>query len=206
MDTRTSPIRLRLERLRDALRRHSLDAVLVPSSDPHLSEYLPERWQGRVWLSGFTGSMGTLAVTLDRAALFADSRYWVQAQAELSGTGIDLVKVSSGAAAHHIEWLLQEVPAGHAIAVDGQVLGLAPAQQLRAALERAGVKLRTDLDLFSEVWTDRPALPQAPVYEHAAPQAPLGRAGKLALVREAMARHGATHHLISTVDDIAWLT
>jgi Xaa-Pro aminopeptidase len=66
--------------------------------------------------------------------------------------------------------------------------------------------MRTDLDLFSEVWTDRPALPQAPVYEHAAPQAPLGRAGKLALVREAMARHGATHHLISTVDDLAWLT
>ena len=206
MDTRTSPIRLRLERVRDALRRHSLDAVLVPSSDPHLSEYLPERWQGRVWLSGFTGSMGTLAVTLDRAALFADSRYWVQAQAELAGTGIDLVKVASGAATHHIDWLLQEVPAGHAVAVDGQVLGLAPAQQLRSALERAGVRLRTDLDLFSEVWTDRPALPQAPVYEHAAPQAPLGRAGKLALVREAMARHGATHHLISTVDDIAWLT
>ena len=117
MDTRTSPIRLRLERLRDALRRHDLDAVLVPSSDPHLSEYLPERWQGRVWLSGFTGSMGTLAVTLDKAALFADSRYWVQAQAEIDGTGIELVKVSSGAATHHIEWLLQEVPTGHAVAV-----------------------------------------------------------------------------------------
>ena len=206
MDTRTSPIRLRLERIRDALRRHGLDAVLVPSSDPHLSEYLPERWQGRVWLSGFTGSMGTLAVTLDRAALFADSRYWEQVQVELAGTGIDLVKVSSGAATHHIEWLLQQVPAGHAMAVDGQVLGLAAAQQLRGAMERAGVRLRTDLDLFSEVWTDRPDLPQAAVYEHAAPHAPVDRASKLAQVREAMARHGATHHLISTVDDIAWVT
>ncbi len=206
MDTRTSPERLRLERLRDAMRHHQLDAVLVPSSDPHLSEYLPARWQGRVWLSGFTGSMGTLAVTLDRAALFADSRYWVQAQAQIDGTGVELVKVSSGAATHHIEWLAGAVPAGGAVAVDGQVLGLAAALQLRGALDRAGVRLRADLDLFDEVWTDRPALPRAAVYEHLAPQAPAGRAAKLALVRAAMAAQGANHHWISTVDDIAWLT
>ena len=87
MDTRTNVFRLRIERVRDALRRQGLAAVLVPSSDPHLSEYLPERWQGREWLSGFTGSMGTLVVTLDAACVFADSRYWVQAEAELAGTG-----------------------------------------------------------------------------------------------------------------------
>src|SRR4249920_2266819 len=86
MDTRTSPIRLRIERVREALQRHGAEAVLVPSSDPHLSEYLPERWQAREWLSGFTGSMGTLVVTLSQAALFADSRYWVQAEAQLAGT------------------------------------------------------------------------------------------------------------------------
>ena len=80
MDTLTSPFRLRIERVRDALKRHGLAAVLVPSSDPHLSEYLPERWQGRLWLSGFTGSMGTLVVTRNTAAVFADSRYWVQAE------------------------------------------------------------------------------------------------------------------------------
>jgi Xaa-Pro aminopeptidase len=207
MDTRTSPIRLRLERARDALRRHGLHALLVPSSDPHLSEYLPERWQARQWLSGFTGSMGTLAVTPDRAALFADSRYWVQAQAQLAGTGIDLVKIGGPAAAtQHLDWLAEATPRGGTVAVDGKVLGLAAAQQLRAALERGGRALRTDLDLIDEAWPERPGLPAAPVYEHGAPHAPHPRAGKLAAVREAMAGHGATHHLVSTVDDIAWIT
>ena len=98
MDTRTSPIRLRLERVRDALKQHQMAALLVPSSDPHLSEYLPGRWQGREWLSGFTGSMATLVVTTERAALFADSRYWVQAESELAGTGIELVRIASGTA------------------------------------------------------------------------------------------------------------
>ncbi|MEP7295618.1 MAG: aminopeptidase P family protein [Burkholderiales bacterium] len=205
MDTRTSPFRLRIEKVRDALRRHGLAAVLVPSSDPHLSEYLPERWQGRQWLSGFTGSMGTLVVTLDTAVVFADSRYWVQAEAELAGTGTELAKIATGNSTFHIEWLAQHVPAGQTLGVDGSVLGLAAAQQLRSALDAAGVKLRTDFDVLAEVWPERPGLPTAPVYEHLAPQAPLTRAAKLANVRAAMAAHGATHHFISTVDDIAWL-
>ena len=90
MDTRTSPIRLRITQLRELLVQEHVHALLVPSADPHLSEYLPERWQARQWLSGFTGSMGTLVVTVERAALFADSRYWAQAEAELEGTGIEL--------------------------------------------------------------------------------------------------------------------
>ena len=101
MDTRTSPARLRIERVRDALKAHDLAALLVLSSDPHLSEYLPERWQTRQWLSGFTGSMATLVVTQDEAALFADSRYWTQAEAELAGSGIALVKIPTGTATHH---------------------------------------------------------------------------------------------------------
>jgi len=205
MDTRTSPIRLRLERVRDALKQHQLTAVLVPSSDPHLSEYLPERWQGRQWLSGFTGSMGTLVVTLDDAALFADSRYWVQAEAEIAGTGISLVKIPTGTAPHHVDWLASHVPAGQSVGVDGSVLGLAAAQHLRGQLDKANVKLNTDFDVLKEVWAERPGLPGAPVYEHKAPHAPLSRAAKLAQVREAMARQGATQHFVSTVDDIAWL-
>ena len=205
MDTRTSPYRLRIEKVRDALQRHGLAAVLVPSSDPHLSEYLPERWQGRQWLSGFTGSMGTLVVTLDSAALFADSRYWVQAEAELTSTGTELVKIPTGNSTQHLDWLARHVPAGATVGVDGSVLGLAAAQQLAAVLAQAGVKLRTDFDALAEVWPERPGLPVAAVYEHRAPQAPLARADKLARVREAVARHGATHHFISTLDDIAWL-
>src|ERR1700712_1474463 len=205
MDTRTSTHRLRIEKVRDALKRHDLAAVLVPSSDPHLSEYLPERWQGRQWLSGFTGSMGTLVVTLDTAAVFADSRYWVAAEAELAGTGTELVKVPTGNATAHVDWLAAHVPAGQTIGVDGSVLGLASAQHLKAALDRAGVQLRTDFDALAEVWPERPGLPTAPVYEHVAPQAPRSRADKLAAVRQAFAAHGATHHFISTVDAIAWV-
>ena len=206
MDTRTSAQRLRIERLRDVLQRRGAHALLVPSADPHLSEYLPERWQGRQWLSGFTGSMGTLVVTLDRAALFADSRYWEQAERELDGSGIELVRIPTGAAVHHIEWIIRTLARGQTLAVDGQVLGLAAAQQLKSALDSAGLTLRTDLDLLDELWPERPGLPAQPVYEHAAPQATVSRADKLAQVRERLREAGATHHFVSTVDDIAWIT
>ena len=206
MDTRTSPIRLRITQIQEALARAAVHALLVPSSDPHLSEYLPGRWQARQWFSGFTGSMATLVVTVERSALFADSRYWVQAEAELAGTGIELVKIPTGSSMAHLEWLAAQVPAGQTVAVDGQVLGLAAAGQLRSALGKAGVLLQTDCDLLDAVWPERPALPTQAVYEHLAPHASVPRSAKLAAVREAMQRHGATHHLVSTVDDVAWLT
>jgi Xaa-Pro aminopeptidase len=205
MDTRTSPSRLRIEQLQQALRQRGLAAVVVPSSDPHLSEYLPERWQGRQWLSGFTGSMGTLVVTREHAAVFADSRYWTQAERELAGSGIDLVKIPTGLGAHHVEWLVQQLQPGDIVAVDGDVLGLAAAHLLGGALERAGMRLETTVDLLDDVWGDRPPLPGEPVYEHEAPHAPLARAEKLRQVRDAFMRQGATHHFLSTVDDIAWL-
>ena len=206
MDTRTAPIRQRLTELRQALARHGLAALLLPSADPHLSEYLPERWQGRVRYSGFTGSMGTLVVTTERAVVFADSRYWVQAEAELAGTGVELFKIPTGAATHHLNWLADNLPTGATLAVDGAVLGLASAKALGDALAAKGIVLRTDLDLLDEVWADRPGLPAAPVYEHHAPHAAVSRAAKLANVRQAMLQHGASHHFVSTVDDIAWIT
>ena len=205
MDQRTSPIRLRLQRVRDTLTSLEVAAVLVPSSDPHLSEYLPERWQGRQWLSGFTGSMATLVVTTDRAALFADSRYWVQAEAELAGTGIELMKIPAGNSLLHIDWLAAQVPAGRTVGVDGQVLGLAAARALQTALDARGVHLRTDLDLMNAVWPDRPALPAPPIREHLPPHATMRRADKLAAVRVAMSREGAQWHFLSTLDDIAYL-
>ena len=205
MDTRTSPARLRIHQLREAMQHHAVDAILVPSSDPHLSEYLPAHWQSREWLSGFTGSMGTLVVSRTKAALFADSRYWTQAEAELAGSSIVLERITSASSPAHVEWLAREATAGQTVAVDAQVIGLAAAQKLRTALDAAGVALRTDIDLFAEVWADRPALPAAPVYEHEAPHATQPRADKLAQLRAAMQAHGATHHLVSTLDDIAWL-
>ena len=205
MDTRLSEIKLRIARLRDALRNAGAHAILVPSADPHLSEYLPRRWQAREVLSGFTGSMGTLVVTLDDAQLFADSRYWTQAERELAGSGIALFKIPSGASVQHISWLAERLQPGQTLVVDGQVLGLALAQQLRAAMGARGVRIDTTLDLIDHAWDERPGLPDAPIYEHAAPQATVSRADKLRQVREAMTRHGVTHHLISSVDDVAWL-
>ncbi len=205
MDTRTSETRLRIDQLRDAMRAAGVQAVLVPSADPHLSEYLPERWQGRQWLSGFTGSVGSLVVTQDRAALFADSRYWTQAEAQIAGSGIALEKMASGASTQYIDWIAQQLRPGQTLAVDGQVLGLSLASTLRHAMTRAGLTLRTDLDLLQAIWPQRPGLPAEPVYEHLPPQATVSRGEKLARVRAAMASAGASHHLISTVDDIAWL-
>jgi Xaa-Pro aminopeptidase len=206
MDTRVSDQRLRVQRVQEALVQRGWHALLVPSSDPHLSEYLPAHWQARQWLSGFTGSMGTLVVTVDRAAVFADSRYWTQAEAELAGTGIELVRIGTGAATTHVDWLADHVPRGATVAVDGAVLSLAGAQLLRNALAAAGAALHTADDLVDVVWPDRPALPAEAVYEHLAPHATAPRSHKLQRVRDAMRAAGATRHFVSTVDDIAWIT
>ncbi len=206
MDTRIIPVRARIQAVQAALVARGWHALLVPSADPHLSEYLPGRWQAREWLSGFTGSMGTLVVTVDRALLFADSRYWVQAEAELAGSGIELERVATGGSTAHVDWLAAHTPRGGTVAVDGRVLALATARALREALERSGATLRSDVDLIDEVWSGRPALPGAPVYEHVAPHASTPRADKLAAVRAAMRERGATHHFVSSVDDVAWVT
>jgi Xaa-Pro aminopeptidase len=205
MDLSTPTIRTRLQTVRQLLKTHSVAALLVPSSDPHLSEYLPERWQGRQWLSGFTGSMGTLVVTPTQAALFADSRYWVQADTELAGTGISLIKINTGADSHIIDWLIQNLPPNQTVAVDANVLSLAAARRYQNGLREHPLQLRGDLDIFKTAWPQRPGLPNTAVYEHTRPQATQSRTEKFQQVRQAMQQAGATHHLLSTVDDIAWM-
>jgi Xaa-Pro aminopeptidase len=196
----------RIELLRGAMAREALAAVLVPSSDPHISEYLPEHWQGRQWLSGFTGSVGTLVVTADFAGVWVDSRYWTMADAQLAGTGIALMKMMAGQqSAPHVDWLAENVAAGETVAVDGAVLGVAAARALQDALTARGIVLRTDLDLLDAVWPERPGLPSEKVYEHVAPQASVTRPEKLAEVRRVMREKGAQWHFISTLDDLAWL-
>jgi Xaa-Pro aminopeptidase len=201
----THSVRDRLAQVQQRLDKRGLGALLVPSSDPHLSEYLPPRWQGREWLTGFTGSVATLAITPKKAALFADSRYWSQAERELNGSGVELVKVPSAASTAHIDWLIAETPKGRPVAVDGTVLALAAARHLRSALERAGLALSAGEDLLEEAWPGRPGLPREPIYAHGAPHADASRAERLGQVRQAMARHQASHHLVSTVDDLCWL-
>jgi Xaa-Pro aminopeptidase len=206
LDSRRATVRARIEALRQAMARNGLAAVIVPSSDPHLSEYLPERWKGREWLSGFTGSVGTLIVARDTAGVWVDSRYWTQAEVQLAGTGIDLMKVPGASSLAHVEWLADTLKSGDTVGVDGTVLGLAAGRALESALTAKGIRLRTDLDILAEVWPDRSSLPVPPIYEHVAPYASTARAAKLATVREEMRKAGATHHFVSTLDDIAWLT
>ena len=131
----------RLARLRAAMARHQVDAFIVPSADPHLSEYLPGRWKGREWLSGFTGSVGTFIATRDFAGVWTDGRYYTQAEEELAGTEIQLMKIPSGASLLHIDWLADNLDEGQTVAVDARVLGLAVARLLGDALaevENAG--------------------------------------------------------------------
>ncbi|WP_336357182.1 aminopeptidase P family protein [Pseudomonas granadensis] len=194
----------RLAHTRELMRREGIHALLVPSADPHLSEYLPGYWQGRQWLSGFHGSVGTLIVTADFAGVWADSRYWEQATKELKGSGIELVKLQPGQPSP-LDWLAEQTPEGGVVAVDGAVMAVASARTLNSKLEARGARLRTDIDLLQDVWSDRPSLPNAPIYQHLPPQATVSRGEKLARLRETLQERGADWHFIATLDDIAWL-
>ena len=195
----------RIASLRERMAAQDLTAIIVPSADPHLSEYLPEYWQGRLWLSGFTGSVGTLVVTADFAGLWTDSRYWVHAAAQLEGTGISLEKLAPGRP-NHIDWLATHLAEGNSVAVDGNVLSIAEQDKLLDAFDANDITLITERDVLTEIWTDRPALPSAKLYQHDAQFVAQSATDKLAAVRSGMQEAGATHHLLSSLDDIAWLT
>ncbi len=200
-----STARNRIQSLRQAMRRHRVDACVIPSADPHLSEYLPARWMGREWLSGFTGSTGTLVVTADFAGLWTDGRYWEQAEIQLAGSDIYLMKITGSDVYAHIAWLAHTLHTGQTVAVDGAVLGWSVARMMSEQFKSKLILLRTDIDLLHDIWPDRPALPPAPVYEHPAPFADVTRPAKLSATRHAMRQHNADWHFISTLDDIAWL-
>lgn len=200
-----SPAAARIHALRDVLARHGISALLVPSADPHLSEYLPGRWQGRAWASGFTGSVGTLIVTPSFAGVWVDSRYFTQADTELAGSGIARMSLPASGSAAHLDWLAENLPEGGVLAVDADVLGYAASRALKAAVAKRRATLRTDLDLLGEAWPDRPAMPTAPIFEHLPPFATVTRAAKIARAREALTTAGADHHFASTLDDVAWL-
>ena len=191
--------------LRRAMQQARVDACLIPSADPHLSEYLPEYWQIRKWLTGFTGSVGTVVVTQDFAGIWVDSRYWVQAQAELAHSGVTLMKIGVATDPAHAAWLGEHVPYGGVVAVDGRALGLAAREALLEQLSARSIKLELTVDLPGQCWLDRPVLPSSPVRDLPVDIAGQSRMEKLARVRDEMARLGVQWHLVSTLDDIAWL-
>ena len=197
----TSPVEL----LRTAMRTAGVDACLIPSADPHLSEYLPAYWQLRGWLTAFTGSVGTVVVTADAAFVWVDSRYWVQAENELAGTAFSLKKTVTATDPAPMQWLAEHVVQHGVVAVDGRTLSVADRAVLLARFEARDLRLELSLDLPGQCWRDRPDLPDTPVSDLALEYAGQDRIQKIGRVRQAMFEQGAQWHLLSTLDDIAWL-
>ena len=195
----------KLAALRALMRDNKTDAYVVMSADPHMSEYLPAYWQVRLWLTGFTGSVGTLVVTQDFAGLWVDGRYWVQAEKELAGTGFVLQKLTQEEHSTHVAWLAKNLPQDAVVGVDGRALSIAQYQSLSLALAQKNVRIDTEQDLISPIWQNRPDLPMRVVHPMANGLNSLSRAEKLHAIRGAMQERGLSHHFVSSVDDVAWI-
>ncbi len=197
----------RLAGLRDLMRREKLDAFIFPSTDPHNSEYVPDRWKGREWISGFNGSAGTAVVTLHSAALWTDSRYFLAAEDQLSGTEFQLMKLKIEGTPTISEWLGQQLrdSDGAQVGVDGMVNSMARVEALISDLRHeGGITVRTNLDPLASLWTDRPAIPADKVNVQPLQFAGETTASKLSRIRKALRAAHADGMLVSALDDIAW--
>ena len=192
--------------LRALMRKHNVEAYYVPSVDPHQSEYLPECWKRRAWLSGFTGSAGDLLVTKRKAGLWTDGRYFLQAAAELAGSGIELMKMGLPETPDLVDWAVRQLKPGQALGVDPQLLAETAAERFEEVLADRGVKVRyLTRNLVDELWRDRPEPSLAPIKAHGKQYTGETTASKLRRLREAMREHGAKAHVLSALDTIAWL-
>ena len=195
----------RLAQIRLAMKEQGIDAYIIPSSDPHISEYLPERYKCILWASGFSGSAGTLVITQDFAGLWTDARYFVQANEQLAGTGYELVKLKTQGAAEYADWLAEKLPIGSTVAFDGNLASLLVAQVVQNTLLPVGVKVNGHVDLLAGIWLDRPALPQVSAYLIDESTTGQSAANKIQQVRDIMKKNRVQSHFISSLDDIAWL-
>ncbi len=195
----------KLNDLRAAMAQHDLDAWIIPSADAHNSEYVAQHWEGRAWLSGFTGSAGTVVITKDKAALWTDGRYFIQAAEQLADSDITLMKDGQPDVPSMADWLAAEVPTGGCVGFDGATMSLASIRTLQDTLADKAITLAGSHDLLTGIWHDRPSLPAAPVFLHAIEYAGKSLADKLAEVRALLEQRKATDLLITTLDDIAWL-
>lgn len=197
----------RLEALREVMRREKLDAFIFPSTDPHNSEYVPDRWKGREWISGFNGSAGTAVVTMHSAAVWTDSRYFIAAADQLSGTEFQLMKLKIEGTPTISEWLgseLCEVSSAQ-VGVDGMCNSAASVEALVSDLRReGGITVRTNLDPLDIVWTDRPQIPASKVEVQPIELAGETVASKLTRIRKALRGLHADGMLMSALDDVAW--
>lgn len=197
----------RLGRLREVMMREHLAAFVFPSTDPHGSEYVPSRWEGRKWISGFDGSAGLAVVTMDAAALWTDSRYFLAAEEQLRNTEFVLMKERVEGTPTPARWIASQLrgAASTEIGIDGMSCSTTMAEALIADLRRAGgITVRTNLDVLEEIWTDRPAVPEGEVCVHNIEYAGESRADKLRRIRAALREVHADGMLMSALDDIAW--
>jgi Xaa-Pro aminopeptidase len=184
---------------------HNVAAYLVPTADPHLSEYVADHWKTGRWASGFTGSAGTLVLLADQAGLWTDGRYFIQAEQELTGSGIDLFKWKMPGVPEIADWLCAQLPAGSTIGVDGRQLSADQGRRWQQQFEEHELTLRGDLDLITPIWIDRPALTFNPIRQHNVHFAGKTVAEKLTEIQQEMAKKKADCYLISSLYDIAWL-
>lgn len=198
-------VREKLAALREIMDRESLDAYIVSGTDPHNSEYLPAPWQQREWISGFTGSFGTVVVLKEEAGLWTDTRYFIQAEKQLSGSGIKLHKLRVPDAVDYPEWLASNLPADSRVGIDYFCTPVKDMENIRSLFKAKDIKIIDKSDFLGDIWLDRPALPETPVF-----LVPSGTAGKspqekLQVVREKLEERNADYFLFSALDEIAWL-
>lgn len=207
MTTDKQTIAARLAALREEMRREHLSAFIFPSSDPHNSEYVPSRWEGRKWISGFDGSAGTAVVTLHSAALWTDSRYFFAAEEQLAGTEFQLMRERVDGTPSIAEWIATEIEGAESseIGVDGMCMTYAECSDLKTDLKHnGGITVRTNLDILDRIWTDRPSVPLNPVSIQPIEYAGESCHDKLGRIRSSLLHRGAGGMLMTQLDDIAW--
>lgn len=198
-------IKERIARLRELMKESGVNAYLIETEDFHGSEYVGEYFKEREYMSGFTGSAGSLIVTDEKAALWTDGRYFLQAEDQLKDSNIELMKMGTEGTPDTKEFLLSEVKKGQAIGFDGRTVSALYAKDLKKEAEKRNISINPELDLPDKIWTDRPKLKSREVWELDTEYAGMDRAEKLAKVREVMKKENADVFVLSSIDDIAWL-
>lgn len=194
----------RIAALRQKMAEHRMDAYIIPSSDPHLGEYVPARWKSREWISGFNGSAGTVVVTADKAGLWTDSRYFLQAAEQLKGSGIELFKLMMPGTPSIPEFLMHTLREGATVGVDGQVYNVTDTRNLNSVLIRRGIKLDTSADLIGSIWEDRPQVPGHTLFELPEEIAGQSIQDKLNTINNKLRESGADCLIMGALDEIAW--
>jgi Xaa-Pro aminopeptidase len=195
----------RIQNLRTKMAANSIDVCIIPGSDAHISEYLADHWKIRDYLCGFTGSAGTLVVGGDSAWLWTDSRYYLQAEEELAGTGVKLVKEGLPDVPDYTDWISANLSPGSKVAINATCFSVEKARQMGRTLHKKQIQLETKFTLAEDVWETRPAIPGTPVNEHLDKYSGRSRKEKIELVRQTLRKKGGTHYITGALDEIAWV-